>query len=938
MKKLLTLILVALCAISLIAFVSCSGGNGGSADTGASTSDTGVSTSDTADTGASSDSGSGSGASASDSNTGESPDTGTSDSGETAEEAKVKAAAEITALFNGTQTQSLSVEEKYTLGIAYKIISMKIAAFADNGDGVKEGVNACVEEFKRTLNAVTLKANTAAATAEKVKAELDCLYDCAVFFFDNTPDMQNYKAAATRIYDELKGELSSATITVGEAKAVISVFVAQTYGYLKVVATLTTEEIKTVALNEVGALIEKAIAYVPYEEVKTRLNSYLNEITEVINSAPTEDEAEELLTAVTTRAEEKITQIYLAKVEELRSAAEQKLNALKAQALEYVKDEQLKSDLDEYLSGAIAKTVKIEDIKTAESALDEIVADTKKFIEEQFAKQVEKLKAATKNKLDAAFNSAVGNVESDDIRKRLTEAYNKAVGELLEIKDVKTAGSALDAILDEFEKASVDILKTVVKEVAQKYKAKITAVYENAVKPLSQVSKNALKSVYEETLAELENAETTDDLAAAAENFKEKAKRYVTEAIDAVIRKLGEVPEPWSFLPKSFEPKNIVVSAENIPDYADFTLVKDIPQNYVGKQLNLVYGVLNKTTVALSYVNKVYAALGTVGTVYNTIFDNSDGQNLTFDAGEFVLNIKLDETKYEVSARIATAEILVFADLDNGSYGAKVALTENLVVKYDVTANKFTVAMNLLGVTATQITFEKKDSVTAGYVYNTVVAKDKELTSTSALITVKDGYTTIVGNKGDFIPTSGGINCEVYENSTGKFVGSEVYENMSKDDEKPKFYDTLWYNLRDIAGINSIKKADKQNGINPDTIYINSSEDTIHTKTVSLTDWSRRFDIEFKTVYAYTYNAQTAEYEQVEFEVPMAFIQEKYADDFAKDFEEKNGKSVNSGDVKINVSADAKAAVNYGYKTLVENYKQIKDEVTYQTIIDYCKG
>ena len=220
----------------------------------------------------------------------------------------------------------------------------------------------------------------------------------------------------------------------------------------------------------------------PYEEVQTRRTGYLNEIKKAINSAPTEDEAEELLTNVKARAEEKITQIYREKVEELRTAVGQKLNALKNEALGYVKDEQLKNDLDEYLSGAIEKTLKIEDIKTAESALDEIVVDTQKFIREQYAKQVEKLKAAAKNKLDAAFNSAVGKVESEDIRKRLTEAYDTATGELLKISDVKTAQSALNAILDEFEKASVDILKTVVKEIAQKYQAKITAVYENAVK------------------------------------------------------------------------------------------------------------------------------------------------------------------------------------------------------------------------------------------------------------------------------------------------------------------------------------------------------------------------------------------------------------------------------------------------------------------------
>ena len=399
------MVLVAVFAISMTAFVSCSGGGGGSADTGASSSDAGVSsglTSDTtSDTGVSSGTGSASG------------------SAETAEESKDKAAGEIASLYGGVQTQSLSAEERYTLDFACKMISLKVAALDGDYDTVKEGADAYVEEFKRILSAVTLKATTVAATTEKVKAELDSLYNCAVYFFDNTPDMQKYKAEATRIYDELKVRLSSATITVGEAKAVISEFVAGTYSYLKVAVSAAVEDVKAIAVNEVESLIAKAIAYVPYEEVQTRLTGYLNEIKKAINSAPTKDEAEELLTNVKARAEEKITQIYREKVEELRTAVGQKLNALKNEALGYVNDAQLKNDLDEYLSGAIEKTLKIEDIKTAESALDEIVVDTQKFIREQYAKQVEKLKAAAKNKLDAAFNSAVGKVESEDIRKRL---------------------------------------------------------------------------------------------------------------------------------------------------------------------------------------------------------------------------------------------------------------------------------------------------------------------------------------------------------------------------------------------------------------------------------------------------------------------------------------------------------------------------------------
>ena len=73
-------------------------------------------------------------------------------------------------------------------------------------------------------------------------------------------------------------------------------------------------------------------------------------------------------------------------------------------------------------------------------------------------------------------------------------------------------------------------------------------------------------------------------------------------------------------------------------------------------------------------------------------------------------------------------------------------------------------------------------------------------------------YTTVIGTKGDFIPASGGRNCEVYSNKTGNLVGTEVKETVDK-----KEYDTLWFNLRDLQGVTSVKKTDEANGVNADT-------------------------------------------------------------------------------------------------------------------------
>lgn len=140
---------------------------------------------------------------------------------------------------------------------------------------------------------------------------------------------------------------------------------------------------------------------------------------------------------------------------------------------------------------------------------------------------------------------------------------------------------------------------------------------------------------------------------------------------------------------------------------------------------------------------------------------------------------------------------------------------------------------------------------------------------------------------------------------------------------------------------------DEANGVNADTIYINDyTESAINSMMVNAIklDTSRRFDIEFKTVYAWKENEKTdedgnktTEYEQVKFEIPMLFVQRKCLDTFEKDFSDKNGKRLGGGaSVELKGSAEAQAAVAAGYTILLPEYEKMKDSVLHEAIIAYC--
>ena len=309
-------------------------------------------------------------------------------------------------------------------------------------------------------------------------------------------------------------------------------------------------------------------------------------------------------------------------------------------------------------------------------------------------------------------------------------------------------------------------------------------------------------------------------------------------------------------------------------------------------------------------------------------------------AGGFSFTLVLSEDGYVLSASVGSVEVKIYANTANESYGATVKLTATTVLKYTVSGSELLVAMDILDISATQLQFSRDEQGnTTGFLYEFLVVAGKQLTATSAMIEVGEDYTVVIGTKGDFIPLAENRNCEVYDNSTGCLVGTEVREDV----ENVAIFNTYWFPLASVYGIDSIKKVDEANLPNPDTIYINGcTEDTLHTKLMLTLgglkkSTSRRFDIEFKTMYFYTYNADTEEYEEVSYEIPMIFIQEEAIDKFEDDFSGANETALDNEEVVLWVDEDDLEAIAHGYEELLLIYDEKKDEVTYETITEYCK-
>lgn len=157
-------------------------------------------------------------------------------------------------------------------------------------------------------------------------------------------------------------------------------------------------------------------------------------------------------------------------------------------------------------------------------------------------------------------------------------------------------------------------------------------------------------------------------------------------------------------------------------------------------------------------------------------------------------------------------------------------------------------------------------------------------------------------------------------------MGYEVEETLSKIT-----YNTLWFDLNAISGLSSIRYEKNEEG--EDVFYINNSDSAWESMTVggfSSKMFSRRFDIEFRTQYFYTYDAINDEYKQIAIQVPMFFVQEENLETFSKDVKSKNNVeiSVNISDVNLNAIMDF-------YDELIPIFKENKETLTSDDIVNF---
>lgn len=395
---------------------------------------------------------------------------------------------------------------------------------------------------------------------------------------------------------------------------------------------------------------------------------------------------------------------------------------------------------------------------------------------------------------------------------------------------------------------------------------------------------------------------------------------------------------PYSYIPESMRvdfSSNLVDETDIITDYSASQSVSDICYGY-GEQWHMVLDNLEQTKKFFNVLSVVETVSAASITSFNNYFDANpqDTAHHEFASGIYAVTIDFDG-EILTYALDYTADIPVFGNqtvqialsmlMETGEKIVRVQVGDANALKYTKLENSYTFAIKYLGVRRAMFNVSRDDDGNvSGNIYEYITASSAEIAS-AADFYISEDYVSVVGNKADGMVGFTGYISELYCVDDGCLIGYEVQEVLGKI-----VYNTLWFNLDDIAGISSVRHAIEDE---KDVFFVNGSNDKWKAKKIGDIGekmLSRRFDIEFRTQYVYSYDKNEDKYVEHAIQVPMIFVQEENFDTFVADVKATNGVTV-----AVNVSSADVGKILDDYDELIPEFIKHKEAVTSDFIIAY---
>lgn len=387
---------------------------------------------------------------------------------------------------------------------------------------------------------------------------------------------------------------------------------------------------------------------------------------------------------------------------------------------------------------------------------------------------------------------------------------------------------------------------------------------------------------------------------------------------------------PYSYIPEKMQPSGALTAQNPNEDYSNFISASAIPNGF-GEQWHMITDNLNESMRFFKALQAVEGVTTTSVAAFNNWFDQnpSDTAHHSFLNGDYHVTVDYDGVLMQFVLDYAVAgqsiQIAMAMNMQSRDKTVRIQLGDANALTYTVGTNSYAFAIKYLGVRTAYFKVQKNaDGTVTGQINEHLTVSGKGTHSSADFIITAD-YVSAVGNKASGIPGFTGYINELYDTATGKLLGYEVRETL-----KSITYNTLWFNLSDVEGFNSVKYREKTDSENA-AFFLNGSTKEWKYKLVGGLNpktASRRFDIEMRTQYFYVLAKDGSTYEEVAVKVPMLFVQAEQLETLTTDVAEKNSGLT----LRVDTSSESLKKIQADYAILIDAFIEHKNAVTEEEI------
>nr|MCR5422233.1 hypothetical protein [Bacilli bacterium] len=292
----------------------------------------------------------------------------------TVDELKDYTVEQVTTLFNSVKTD-LSNDAKELLQSAYDAISYQIATVEGTFEELKAEYSSIYSELVNTINSLYKFAQSAIELKDQAKEQLTAIFNAAKDMIPEAAKTE-FEAAlqtAKNAIDAIKDDSQNLKAELAQAVKEYSNVVAQ-----KVQAIIVEKfaEYKEKVLGELDAYVTTLSSKIPFDAVKTAVQSLYTELKTELNSKTSFEE----LNATISSLKERLVSKSLS---DSKQSAIQTLNGYKEQLLAKLEDQELISQANQFFQTIVNTINEIVSVDNLESVFNEVQNQVQLHVKDQ---------------------------------------------------------------------------------------------------------------------------------------------------------------------------------------------------------------------------------------------------------------------------------------------------------------------------------------------------------------------------------------------------------------------------------------------------------------------------------------------------------------------------------------------------------------------------